>query len=137
MATPQEAAAVLPVLGELLRSSDWRERSITRLEAEWIVKLRTAVPDLPIPYALRYTRRYLAGIEAGEPTDRLDRELAAGSWRSLEAAVTAYYGEGDMHASKEVARARGDFIYDHDEALASGRRRTTWETGEVTEEEIE
>ncbi len=104
-ATADEAAAVLPVLGELLRSSGelgrWAERTLTADEAAWIVKLRRAVPDLPPPDTLRFARRYLARAAAGEPTLDLDRALATGGWRDLEAAVAAYYGEGDMYLSKE------------------------------------
>jgi hypothetical protein len=90
-ADPDEAALVLPVLGEVLKLTNWQERSLTNAEAEWIVRLRRAVPDLELVDVIRYARQYVARGDG--TTDDLDRALASGAWRSLAAAVAAHYGE--------------------------------------------
>lgn len=80
-ADPEAAAIVLPVLAELLDSSEDRIQGVSRREAEWIVRLRGAVPDLPATDAYKLARDYLARIERNEDTADLDRYLVMAPWR--------------------------------------------------------
>lgn len=80
-ADPPAAAIVLPMLAELLESSEGRIQSVSRREAEWIVRLRGAVHDLPAIDAYKLARDYLARGERNEDTADLDRYLVMAPWR--------------------------------------------------------
>jgi hypothetical protein len=80
-AEPAAAAIILPVLAELLESSEGRIQSVSRREAEWIVRLRGAVPDLPAIDAYKLARDYLARRQRNEDTADLDWYLVMAPWR--------------------------------------------------------
>ena len=80
-ASPQEAAAVLPVLASVISESGGRRQWLTRAEAQWISKLRLVAPDL-LPFeTYRLARLYLLRAERNEATDDLDTALAYAPWR--------------------------------------------------------
>jgi hypothetical protein len=83
-ASPQEAAAVLPVLASVISESGGRRQWLTRAEAQWIAKLRVVASDL-VPFdTYRLARLYLLRLERGETTDDLDGAVAFAPWRSEE-----------------------------------------------------
>lgn len=67
-AMPDEGALVMPVLGELIRREEVEQTHITRAEADWIVRIRRAAPDMPLFATYRFARFYLAL----EDSDRAD-----------------------------------------------------------------
>jgi hypothetical protein len=80
-ASPEEAAAVLPVLASVITETEGRRQWLTRAEAQWIAKLRLVAPDL-LPFeTYRLARLYLLRTERNEPTDDLDTALAYAPWR--------------------------------------------------------
>lgn len=116
--TGDDAAFVLPVLAALLEThdrqapadADLREiraamRPISKLEAEWIVRLSRAVPPFrKAPLVLyRYAQRYVRALSRKEPTDALDRALAWSLSDDLKGAIAAYYEAPDLDR-KETRR---------------------------------
>lgn len=77
----RDAAPVLAVLAAVLERTEGRVRHLSVAESEWIVRLTTAVPDLPPWDAYRLARLYLARLAADEPSDSLDAALAFAPWR--------------------------------------------------------
>ena len=80
-----EVALVLPVLAAVVaKTRGWRDR-ITQNEAEWIVRLRGAYPDLDPWEAFRLARLYVQRAEDGRETLDLDLFVACAAWRDSEA----------------------------------------------------
>lgn len=73
---PDDSALVVEALRDAYRQSEGRVRHFTRAEAEWVVRVKRARPDFSPWLAYRFARRYLARMEAGEPTGPLDLQLA-------------------------------------------------------------
>ncbi len=80
-AKPNEAAAVLPVLGAILEVSDGRTRQITNELAQWIVRVRAVAADLPPLNAYHVARWYRNLTLRDESTEVLDQLLALAPWR--------------------------------------------------------
>jgi hypothetical protein len=81
-ATGEEAAFVLPVLARVLEKTQGRTRHLSVAEAEWIVRLSSAAPDLPPWVAFWLARAYLHAAEVAGDTDLLDRWVAFTPWRN-------------------------------------------------------
>jgi hypothetical protein len=80
-----DVALVLPVLAAVVAKTQGSRQHITRAEAEWLVKLRGAYPDLDPWLAYRLARLYMARVDRREATVDLDLYLAAAPWRGGEA----------------------------------------------------
>lgn len=81
-ATGDDAALVLPVLHELIQRTEGRVMRLTRVEAEWIIRIRKALPRRPAWYAFVTARTYMAATAgAGENTiEEIDAALAFAAW---------------------------------------------------------
>ena len=75
---------ILKTLVDVISNTKGRITSLTRAEAEWIIFMSHAAPDLS-PY-IWYTlgKRYLKHQESGASTEALDQYLAFAPWRSKE-----------------------------------------------------
>lgn len=78
---PDDAALVVPVIAtvgkEVLR---W---ALTKREAEWVVRIRKAAPELPIIAVPQVVWTYMVWEQSEWPTELLDLVLSARPWRSL------------------------------------------------------
>jgi hypothetical protein len=82
-ADPDEAAAVLPVIRELIHNSNGMVGlHFSKATGRWIAKLRQAVPELPAGEALMLAQRYRLAEAGGYPTPNLDTGLALMPWSS-------------------------------------------------------
>jgi hypothetical protein len=79
-----EARIILDVLAELMRSSDGGVNTITRSEADWLVRLFHAAPGLHPHLTYRLAQTYIARLTRGEPTVDLDTWIAFAPWLSNE-----------------------------------------------------
>ena len=77
---------MLPVL-----AASVGQDALTTEEAGWVVRLRVAVPDVPLGAVRLLARAYLSYKHQRLNTSSLDFVLAAAPWRSIEHA--AAYGE--------------------------------------------
>jgi hypothetical protein len=109
---PEDAGLVLRVLGELWDTGVW-PRALTVDEAEYIVRLRRAVPDLPAIRALALARAYLMAADGSNiyTAAGLDRYLAFAPWRDgaaryvkafTENRITEYFGMPGDPTDQEV-----------------------------------
>ena len=80
-ADPDDAAILLPVLAEVHQATEGQVQSVTRREADWIIRIRRAVADLPGWDAYLLARDYLARGERNEDTADLDWYLVMAPWR--------------------------------------------------------
>ena len=76
-----EATLVLPVLATIIEKTEGRRTYLTQDEAEWIVRIRRATPDLDLLKVYTLARAYMLGPEGGM-TDDSDAYLAFAPWRS-------------------------------------------------------
>jgi len=81
LADPDDAAILLPVLAEVHQATEGQVQSVTRREADWIIRIRRAVADLPGWDAYLLARDYLARGERNEDTADLDWYLVMAPWR--------------------------------------------------------
>jgi hypothetical protein len=84
---PEDAALVLPVIEALYREHHPMttfELSVRTSTARWIVKVRTAAPDMAPLDAHEFARRFAYAESAGRDTRLLTLALALGVWRSPE-----------------------------------------------------
>lgn len=79
---PVDARNVLEVYAYLTETPSRRIGFLTREQAEWIIRIRSAYPEMPAWAVWKWTVRY---IEFGEEAYRhLDAQLAFEIWRSHE-----------------------------------------------------
>jgi hypothetical protein len=83
-ADPEDAALILPVLGELTRR-DKGARGVSQQIAQWLVRVRTIAPDMPLLSAFDVSAFYAHAERTGGETAYLDTFLALEAWRSREA----------------------------------------------------
>ncbi len=76
-----EATLVLPVLATIIEKMEGRRSSVTQAEAQWIVRIRRATPDLDLWTVYTLALAYMMGPEEGTK-DHLDAFLAFAPWRS-------------------------------------------------------
>lgn len=90
-----DAALVLPVLRVYADDGKGTIPGVTKLEAEWIVRVRRAAPDITPGQVYYYARRYIAARAAGESTHQLDRRLADDQYAPLSPieTISRYYEE--------------------------------------------
>lgn len=88
-ATGAEAALVLPVLRLAAETSDRPLRRFTRSEAEWIVRIRQAVPDVPLAVVLQRAVAMARTIEQDRVDEALQQYLAFRPWTTDGAAAMA------------------------------------------------
>lgn len=82
----EEARLILPVLAVILSESSGRRKSITREEAQWVLKVRQAAgPELSVSRVWRLASLYRSRKAADRPTVDLDDYLALAPWQSPEA----------------------------------------------------
>lgn len=105
-ATGEEAALVLPVLAAVFEKTEGRRMHISVGEAEWIVRLMTAAPDLPPWEAYQLTRAYIRASETESSTDLLDRWFAFAPWRDNAERWRKFLPYED-HFRKAWAEVRG------------------------------
>lgn len=108
--TPAEVALILPVLAEVIERT--ARRDITVNEAEWIVRIRTVAPDLPLWEA------YLVSSTAQDPKGaaRVTQYLAFAPWtpagsrrfRGLAGSGRIYERLHDPHTYYALQKARGN-----------------------------
>ncbi len=85
-AKDDEAALVLPVLAAVIEGTEAQRVYVTQAEAERIVRIRRAVPDLlPTLDLMLLARVYLLREQQGMSTTDLDAFLAFAPWRSEDA----------------------------------------------------
>ena len=77
-----EARLVLPVLAEIADRTKGHSSRVTHAEAEWVVRIRRAVPTLAPWQAFQLARFYLAKTARNESTETLDLYLALTVWPS-------------------------------------------------------
>ena len=82
-----DAAHVLPVLADLIESSEGRLNRLEAPVAEAISMIVRAAPDISARNARRMAWRYVLAIEAQEPTTDVEIFLAFAPWRGAEAAT--------------------------------------------------
>jgi hypothetical protein len=78
---PSDAALILPVLAAVAEHSAGRTTTVTMREAEWIVRVLTAAPDVPPFDAYQLARQYMRFQDRGVDTEPLDAVLALAPWR--------------------------------------------------------
>jgi hypothetical protein len=83
-AAPDEVEIMLPVLAAILERSEGAKDTMSRAEAEALLRVRTAGPDLPPWESYMLACEYLVRADAGDPTVDLDAFLAFAPWRSGE-----------------------------------------------------
>ena len=76
-----EATLVLPVLATLIEKMEGRRSYVTQAEAQWIVRIRRATPDLDLWTVYTLALAYMVRVEGGTK-DHLDAFLAFAPWRS-------------------------------------------------------
>jgi hypothetical protein len=72
----EEAAFLLLVLGAIMLSSEGRISHLTGKQAEWLGRIKDAVPDIPPLTAFWFTRAYMLCENKGQDTAHLDMGLA-------------------------------------------------------------
>lgn len=77
----EDARLVLDALAAAVNRTDGRIRAVSKAEADLIVKVARAAPDLPAAYQWRIARMYAARRSNAAPTDDLDALLAFAPWR--------------------------------------------------------
>ncbi len=85
-ATPEEAAAVLPVLAAVIKQTEGRTDYLTLLEARWAVRIAAVAPDLS-PWWIAWLAnkcavREIRGGTTYDATSPYDKVLALAPWRS-------------------------------------------------------
>lgn len=70
-----DAALILPVIAA---------GPVTRQEAQWVVRVRRAVPDLPTRAVIHVVRAYMSFEHQGQSTEALDFLLALAPWRTAK-----------------------------------------------------
>jgi hypothetical protein len=87
--TPEEVAAVLPVLAAKIAETEGERDYLTNLEASWVSRITAAAPDLsPAWVGWLATKCAIREIRAGpgrDATSPYDKLLAMAPWRSDEA----------------------------------------------------
>lgn len=88
--TPEDARLVLEVLDALNATADhdeknWnsaqpRVRTVTKVEAKWIVRISRTAPRVPVNWCYALARAYIAAEAAGRNTQPLDRLMASRIW---------------------------------------------------------
>ncbi len=81
-AKADEAALVLPVLAAIIEKTEERRSYVTQAQAQWIVRIRRAAPDLNAWIVYLIALNYMACAEHGVPHNHLDAYLAFAPWRS-------------------------------------------------------
>jgi hypothetical protein len=87
-AEPEEAAAVLPVIGIVIEQTAGKVMSFTKGEAAAIWRIRAAAPDIDLWDAYRLARQFLA---APGDTDPLLWYLTFAPWRDNGTRITNAY----------------------------------------------
>jgi len=83
-ADPDDAATILPVLATVIERTAGRVPSLTKAQADWVLKIRCIAPDLSPWSAFRLAISYRVRVHREEPTADLDELLAFTPWRSRE-----------------------------------------------------
>lgn len=79
----EDAKLILEVISELVIQTDGKVCSLTKAEAEWIVKIRKAVPDMKLYSTWAMARLYLIQESSGlKEFQALDNYLSFTPWRS-------------------------------------------------------
>ena len=91
----EEPTFLLAVLGVVVQHSEGRISQLTRGQAEWIERIKRAVPDIPQVTAYWFTRAYMLCEGKSQDSAHLDMALALGS-TAEEAADTS--SEADVKA---------------------------------------
>lgn len=81
-AEADEAALILPVLAAIIEKTEERRSHVTQAQAQWIVRIRRAAPDLNAWMVYHIAMNYMAFAEYGLPHNHLDAYLGFAPWRS-------------------------------------------------------
>lgn len=101
-ADPEDAALILPVL--FTASGHWL---LTITEAEWVVRIRSAAPDLPIDGVRDAVKTYVSAQRHERDTGLLDLVLSRHPWRSEgdRDATDRYLRQPVIHNEEDAFRA--------------------------------
>ncbi|MBI4507213.1 MAG: hypothetical protein HY691_16910 [Chloroflexi bacterium] len=102
-ADPDEAERVLPVIAAVAESTRGWRQYVTRGEAQYIVKIRRAAPDIPLSLAFWLAYEYIARAAEGQSTAGLDLFLSSAPWSSDEA--FRRFAQFLAHANRESSPA--------------------------------
>lgn len=75
---PVSARHILDVLAYVFEASAHRIIQITQQEAEWIVRLRSAYPEMPAEDVWMFTQRYIGALQDEWPTTPESQDLLLG-----------------------------------------------------------
>ena len=114
---PDDAQYVLAALAEVVSQSAGRQRQITNAEAEWIIRLRLAAPDIPAWDAYVYARRYLGRESREESTAELDIAVAQ-TWGIGADARKAQVTANKVEAMKMTREGLEGFLEEADDEQA-------------------
>ena len=87
----EEPAFLLAVLRAMLVRSEGRLFALTRKEAEWIERIKHAVPDIPPWVALYFAHDYLLCEIEGQDTAHVDMALALSAQESADPELVKAY----------------------------------------------
>ena len=83
-AEPDQAKLVLEVLPTKVAETSGQSSRFTIGEADWLIRIRSAAPDLPMRIAWLLSRMYLSRQSKGDDTHDLDCFLSYQPWQSAE-----------------------------------------------------
>ena len=84
-AEPDDARAVLEVLGVVMEETEGRKRQFTNTEAEWVAKIRRIADDLDLSLVWRLAQAYMITEAHGIGSGAMDAYLALSAWRDEDA----------------------------------------------------
>jgi hypothetical protein len=116
----EDAELVLPVLAAVAENTEGRREVMTQLEAEWTVRLRRSVPDLPPLWVARLIWEYMLREERKQSTAELDQMLGFAPWRSAKA--SSRYWDFVSKAHPDWIPAVGERLEDSTALMETLRR---------------
>ena len=118
----EDAAAILESLAAVAEKSGGRRTTLTKLEADWIARLRTIAPERDPWDTYIDARRYISRQARGDSTEDLDLRYAFRPWRSKSDAA--------RFDATQRARERLDLMFGDDPGIreTSQRMREQYES---------
>lgn len=83
-ADPGDARSILDMLAWLIEYTEGRKTTVSKAEAEWILRLAKAAPDLPAQMVWNLTRAYLLAGEDEAKLAEIDHLVAFAPWRGKD-----------------------------------------------------
>ena len=95
--SPEDARTVLSFLAEAIVETDGRVASVTREQADWLVRLRPLGPPTGFGPTLRLVALYQERRSHGRPSDDLDAFLGFAPWSGRLAAIRYFRAVLERH----------------------------------------